>query len=230
MATGRARRLPAAAAVLALAALAAGCADVEGLRGYGSHGELRAPLSLWASATPAPARPGQTPNTPTRVDVPPVPSGDMREADALAVVKADVAAAARADGGKGVLVDRRAPALLATCRGEECPVRPPVHHDLTGDGKPELITAVDLDGRVSELRVYTARDTRVTRVLARRAVLEATEVAAGHLTVREPTSNPDFVSVSEYVWDGTQMSLGGLTLDDCPALKKADEPCPRSEL
>ncbi|MFJ6700650.1 hypothetical protein ACIQM4_32025 [Streptomyces sp. NPDC091272] len=224
------RPLLGAMVIGAVATLAAGCADAEELRGYGDQAELKAPLSMWATSTPSPPAPGQAPNMPTRIDTPDVPSGDMRGADALAVVKADVAASGRADRGKGTLVDPRAVAALASCRGDRCPVRPPVHHDLTGDGKPELITAVDLDGRVSELRVYTARDTQVVRILARRAVLEATEVAAGHLTVREPTSNADFVSVSEYIWDGTRMRLGGLTLDDCPAHKKSAAPCPRSEL
>lgn len=162
-----------------------------------------------------------------------VPSGDMRDADPLAVVKADVAAAAGQDGGSGRLVDQRAVRLLADCAGEACPVREPVLHDLTGDGKGELIVAVDVDGRTSELRVYTVAGQRVTRVLARRAVLEGVEVAAGHLAVREPTSNPAYVSVSDYVWDGKRaMALDDLSLDECRAPRTGTgtghEPCPRA--
>ncbi|GAA4889702.1 hypothetical protein ACFPM3_19330 [Streptomyces coeruleoprunus] len=216
-------------AAVGLVVVAGGCADAEGLRAHGARGRLRAPLSLWEDINPSPPPPGEKPGRPARVPVPPVPSGDLRDADALAVVKADVAAAARADRGSGMLVDPRAVRLLAACEGADCPVRPPVHHDLTGDGRAELITAVDIDGRLSELRVYTAAGGAVVRVLSRRAVLEGTEVAAGHLTVREPTSNPQLVSVSEYVWDGREMSLGGLMLDECPALKRSQSPCPRSE-
>ncbi|MFG3496656.1 hypothetical protein [Streptomyces sp. NPDC047886] len=221
------RRALLAAAGLAALAPAAGCADVEGPRAHGSPGRLRAPLSLWAGTSPAPPPPGREPGGPARVPVPAVPSGDMRDADALAVVRADIAAAGRADEGRGVLVDPRAVRLMAACAAAACPVRPPVHHDLTGDGRAELITAVDIDGRLSELRVYTVENAAVTRVLSRRAVLEGTQVAAGHLTVREPTSNPAYVSVSEYVWDGREMRLGGLMLDQCPALKRTRSPCPR---
>ncbi|MDI3420940.1 hypothetical protein [Streptomyces luteolus] len=220
---------------LALTAGAAGCADVDGLRSDGRIDEVTKPLSLWRDSRPAPAAPGQQPGKPAPVPgVPEVPSGDMRDADPLAVVQADFAAAGEQDGGSGRLVDQRAVRLLAECSGQACPVRPPVLHDLTGDGKAELITAVDVDGRTSELRVYTVEAGRVTRVLARRAVLEGVEVAAGHLAVREPTSNPVYVSVSDYVWDGKgAMALDDLSLDECRAPRTGtgtgDEPCPRAD-
>ena len=223
------------AAGLALVLGAGGCADVEGLHSDGRIDEVTRPLALWPGREPASAAPGQLPGQPATVPgVPAVPSGDMRDADALAVVRADFAAAGRQDGGSGRLVDQRAVRLLAECAGSACPVRPPVLHDLTGDGKDELITAVDVDGRVSELRVYTVQGGRVTRVLARRAVLEGVEVAAGHLAVREPTSNPAYVSVSDYVWDGKgAMALDDLSLDECRAphtgTGTGEEPCPRAE-
>jgi hypothetical protein len=39
----------------------------------------------------------------------------------------------------------------------------------------------------------------------------------GHLAVREPTSNPKYVAVSDYVWDPQTriMALAQLTLDEC---------------
>ncbi len=107
--------------------------------------------------------------------------------------------------------------------GPDCPVRPAVLHDLTGNGREELITALDVDGRVSELRVYTVQDDgNIARILSRRAVLEGVEVAAEHLAVREPTTNPDYVAVSDYVWDPKAgiMNLSQLTLDDCPGLTR----------
>lgn len=110
-------------------------------------------------------------------------------------------------------------------------MRPGVLHDLTGDGREELITALDVDGRLSELRVYTVRDDgRIARILARRGVLEGVEVAAGHLAVREPTSNPQYSSVSDYVWDDRtrSMSLSQLTLDECAALTDVPLPGARS--
>ncbi|MGW0734296.1 hypothetical protein [Streptomyces sp. NPDC002851] len=246
-------RLPSLLLATALVLLVSGCVDAEGLRSDGQAEDVTSPLRLWRDTTPAPAPPGQHPGDPGRVPgVPKVPSRAMSDADALAVVKADIADAGRRDGGSGQLVDPRAVRLLERCEGADCPVRKPVHHDLTGDRRDELITAVDIDGRTSELRVYTARDKTVTRVLARRAVLEGVEVAAGHLAVREPTSNPKYVSVSDYVWedgedeegekdeegDATEgpdgadgkglgsMALWDLTLDECRAPETSGKPCP----
>ncbi|MFJ3922575.1 hypothetical protein [Streptomyces sp. NPDC090022] len=230
-----ARGLPVLALALAAAAVT-GCADVTGLRTEGDLGEAHEPLALWKDVRPAPPAPGQKPGRPAVVPgVPAVPGGTMRGVDALAVVRADILADAAKDGGTGQLVDPRAAQRLARCTsaadgGPDCPVRPPVLHDLTGDGKDELISAVDIDGRLSELRVYTVDDGAVTRVLSHRAVLEGVEVAAGHLAVREPTSNPKLVSISDYEWDPAagSMNLSQLTLDECPTVQEPATRCPPS--
>ncbi|WP_330331387.1 hypothetical protein OHS33_17675 [Streptomyces sp. NBC_00536] len=234
MRSPRACALPVLAALLAATA---GCADTEGLRSQGDLGVVHAPQTLWKDVHPAPPDAGQAPG---RAAVVPglavVPGGDMRGVDVLDVVRADITAATRQDGGTGRLVDPRAVQRLALCTdapggGPDCPVRPGVLHDLTGNGKEELIAALDIDGRVSELRVYTVQaDGRIARILARRGVLEGVEVAAGHLAVREPTSNPKFISVSDYVWDPGAgiMNLSDLTLDDCPAAAHPAVPCPPS--
>ncbi|WP_244291244.1 hypothetical protein [Streptomyces subrutilus] len=220
-------RAPAVMVLAAVLAALAGCADVEGLRDQGDLGTVHAPKSLWKDISPAPPDPGQKPGTAAVVPgVPGPPGPGMRGVDALDVVRADITSDARQDGGTGRLVDPRAVQRLALCTrepggGPDCPVRPGVLHDLTGNGEDELITALDIDGRLSELRVYTVRgDGSVARVLGRRAVLEGVEVAAEHLAVREPTSNPKYVAVSDYEWDPEAgvMSLSQLTLDECPAL------------
>ncbi|KEF04705.1 MULTISPECIES: hypothetical protein [Streptomyces] len=177
-------------------ALTAGCANFTGLHDDGRARNVKAPHALWADRSPSPrvreADPGDQRAVP---GVARVPSGDMKDTDPAAVVRADHVA----DGG-------RPPAANA--------VRSPAYHDLTDDGRPDLISAVDLDGRTSELRVYSVRNAVVTRVLALRAVLAGVELAAGHLSVREPTKDPRYVSVTDYVWDGSRMGLWDLTLDD----------------
>ncbi|MEU9298933.1 hypothetical protein [Streptomyces sp. NPDC048269] len=224
----RSPRVLAGTAIAALLAATAGCADVEGLESEGDLGTVHAPQSLWKSIRPAPPGDGQQPGAAAVVRGLPKATGpSMRGVNALDVVRADITSATAGDGGTGRLVDPRAVQRLALCTqavdgGPDCPVRPGVLHDLTGDGKEELITALDVDGRVSELRVYAVRDDgAIARVLARRGVLEGVEVAAAHLAVREPTSNPKYVSVSDYVWDpkARSMNLSQLTLDECPALR-----------
>ncbi|MFE2171087.1 hypothetical protein ACFXB3_39395 [Streptomyces sp. NPDC059447] len=220
-------RSPRILATAALLAATAGCADAEGLQSSGDLGTAHAPQSLWKEYRPDRPDPAQQPGTAAVVPGIPEVTGAAREkgmrgVDPLAVVRADMKASVTQDGGTGRLVDPRALQRLALCAqavDDDCPLRPAVLHDLTGDGRDELITALDLDGRLSELRVYTLRDDgRIARILSRRAVLEGVEVAAEHLAVREPTSNPSYVAVSDYVWDpasGT-MNLSQLTLDDCP--------------
>ncbi|MEV7415974.1 hypothetical protein [Streptomyces sp. NPDC089919] len=221
---------------LVLVGALAGCADEEGLRSEGDLGEVRAPLTLWPDSHPSPLGPGQKAGESVVVPgAPAVPGGDLHEADVLGILRADVSAATREDTGTGRLADPRTVQRLALCAQSGkpdpgCPVRPPVYYDLTGDGKDDLITAVDVDGRLTELRVYTLRDGKVTRVLARRGVLEGVEVAAEHLAVREPTSNPALVAISDYVWDAQAkaMVLSQVTLDDCPGAKSSGASCPQS--
>ncbi|MFE4636280.1 hypothetical protein ACFRJ1_23260 [Streptomyces sp. NPDC056773] len=226
----RSRALLLAAALAA----AAGCADVEGLRNDGDLGTARAPRSLWDDIRPDPPAPGQQSGTATAVPgLAKVPDLSMKGVNAVEVVRADITAATAADAGTGRLVDPRAIQRIALCTqavdgGPDCPVRPAALADVTGDGRTELITALDIDGRLSELRVYTVRDDgTITRILSRRGVLEGVEVAAEHLAVREPTSNPKKVSISDYVWDPEAgiMNLSQLTLDECPNQGDAS-PCP----
>ncbi|MFF3214840.1 hypothetical protein ACFYYB_29905 [Streptomyces sp. NPDC002886] len=223
-------------ALLPAAALAviAGCADVEGLRNDGDLGTARAPRTLWKEFRPDPPAPGQQSGAATAVPgLAKVPDLSMKGVNAVDVVRADITAATAADAGTGRLVDPRAIQRLALCTqavdgGPDCPVRPAVLADVTGNGIPELITALDIDGRVSELRVYTVQgDGTIARILSRRGVLEGVEVAAEHLAVREPTSNPKKVSISDYVWDPEAgiMNLSQLTLDECPG-QGDTSPCP----
>ncbi|MEU9123433.1 hypothetical protein AB0C96_26785 [Streptomyces sp. NPDC048506] len=176
--------------------LLAGCAGLEGLESDGRARDVKAPLALWPGYSPAPL--GRDDNPAARKPVPHVPhvpSGSMADVDPLAVLDADIAA-----------------------QGQHPPepraVRRPELHDLTGDGKPDLITVIDLDARNSELRVYSVQHKVVTRVLALRGVLAGVELAAGHLSIREPTKDPRYVSVTDYVWDGDSMDLWDLTLDE----------------
>ncbi|WP_405742716.1 hypothetical protein OG422_12345 [Streptomyces sp. NBC_01525] len=180
-------------------ALVAGCAGFEGFEGLQSDGrarEVKAPFALWTDHSPAPPSRSDNPVALKPVPhTPHLPSGSMADADPRAVLDADLAA----DGQK--------PPAPGS-------VRRPVLHDLTDDGKPELIMAVDLDDRTSDLRVYSVRHQIVTRVLALRGVLAGVELAAGHLVVREPTKDPRYVSVTDYLWDKDRMTLWDLTLDD----------------
>ncbi|MGG7573257.1 hypothetical protein [Streptomyces sirii] len=189
-------RRPRRAGRAPLLPLLGGCAGLEGLRNDGRARDVRAPLALWPEYTPAPLGRDDNPAAvkPVR-GVPRIPSGSMADADALAVLDADLTA------------EGRRPPAPKTVRG-------PRFYDVTHDGRPDLITVIDRDPRNSELRVYSARNGVVTRVLALPGVLAGVEVAAGHLSIREPTKDPRYVAVTDYVWDGDSLALWDLTLDE----------------
>ncbi|MER5484109.1 hypothetical protein ABT024_12945 [Streptomyces sp. NPDC002812] len=227
----RSRAILRTAATATLVAATA-CANVEGLQNDGDLGTAHAPRTLWKDFRPDPPAPGQQSGAATAVPgLAKVPGLSMQGVNAVDVVRADITAANAADAGTGRLVDPRAIQRIALCTqavdgGPDCPVRPAVLADVTGNGRAELITALDIDGRLSELRVYTVQDDgTIARILSRRGVLEGVEVAAEHLAVREPTSNPKKVSISDYVWDPEAgiMNLSQLTLDECP---NEGDPCP----
>ncbi|MEU9113879.1 hypothetical protein AB0D04_19375 [Streptomyces sp. NPDC048483] len=189
-----------------LLALLAGCAGLDGLQGEGRARDVKAPLALWPEYSPAPLPRAQNPDA--RRTVPGlarIPSGSMAAADPLTVLDTDIAS-----GGA------TPPAPKA--------VRRPVLHDLTGDGKPDLIMVVDLDRRTSELRAYSVQKQRVTRVLLVRGVLAGVELAAGHLVIREPTKDPRYVSVTDYAWDDGELGLWDLTLDDARTPQTPSQP------
>ncbi|MFI1159287.1 hypothetical protein [Streptomyces sioyaensis] len=78
----------------------------------------------------------------------------------------------------------------------------PEYHDLTGDGRDELIVGVD--GGTSHLLtiwVYMLKDGVMNRILNIAQRTQAVEVADGKLIVREPTETPGYEVRTVYAWD-----------------------------
>ncbi|MBL1098666.1 hypothetical protein [Streptomyces coffeae] len=117
----------------------AGCAPQAGPSDGGAAPTLSAPTSaspLWPDFTPSPGPKSGRP-TPTYVRYLPV--------DKIRVPKAGVTALS----AKTLLErDPNVPAIVQysvmPCPGADCPMRKPVHRDLTGDGRDEKVVAVDL--------------------------------------------------------------------------------------
>ncbi|NLU71386.1 hypothetical protein HCC61_01510 [Streptomyces sp. HNM0575] len=140
------------------AASLTGCASDTGARDEGAASRLSPPASaspLWPGSSPsaAPAAPELSPYPPVKgVAVP-------------------------ADGLKGLPVrellenDPNVPdlvrKLMQDCRGSACSQRSPVYRDLTGDGRDEVIVAVDA-ARIGQtlLSVYRASGGQVRPVLS----------------------------------------------------------------
>ncbi|MEK2478208.1 hypothetical protein [Streptomyces noursei] len=183
-----------AAVVLPLAA----CSVHTGPVSAGPAPEVTAPRTLWAGP-PAPGRRG---------GAQPPGAGDIRGVDALATVKADITAGrATADGPEAMDEATRAKVAHCTAIGAGCPVRTPEYHDLTGDGRNELIIGIDMDDGFCSLRVYTLRGGKPVRVMAYPAAVRSVQVSGRDLILWEDTATPDYQQRTVYAWDAGQRTM-----------------------
>ncbi|NEB79236.1 hypothetical protein G3I40_29055 [Streptomyces sp. SID14478] len=102
-------------------------------------------------------------------------------------------------------------------------VRPPMYRDLTGDGRPELLVAVDTESGRTALSVYTERDGRVYPVLFTGGKRVAVETLGKDLLLRSSCTDGGEQAV-RYHWDGTRLS----TISDVKNYKKST-PTPSTE-
>ncbi|MFB7181229.1 hypothetical protein ACFCYI_26420 [Streptomyces sp. NPDC056257] len=85
-------------------------------------------------------------------------------------------------------------------------VRPPVHRDLTGDGRPELIVAADTATGRSALSVYSVVGGRIVSVLFTIGRQLAAETIGTDLLVRIAADDGSEQAV-RYHWDGRRMTV-----------------------
>ncbi|MFE2599120.1 hypothetical protein ACFXCZ_21905 [Streptomyces sp. NPDC059396] len=115
----------------------------------------------------------------------------------------------------------RSRAALRDCPGPRCPVRPPVYEDVTGDGRAELVVAVDEPAaRRTFLAVYQAAAGRVRPLLVHPGAPGAGLAVAGGdllLTVAED-AGPRTV---RYRWDGAALTAVGDEISADTALAAA---------
>ncbi|WP_441249507.1 hypothetical protein [Kitasatospora sp. McL0602] len=187
-----------ALAVLALAAVT-GCSGSGQLHDAGQTRSVTAhpsPQLLWPAAVVSPSPTAVAPADqppPTALPGLTAPSGDPRSLDARTVLAKD----------PGLSTEERA--ALAGCQG--CLVQDAKYRDLSGDGRPELITAVVTATEGAYLHVYTVRDGQVFPVLGQKVLAGFTADTAGsELVVHEP-NGPDSQTNTRYGWRSVRMVL-----------------------
>ncbi|MEV0371873.1 hypothetical protein AB0I10_18915 [Streptomyces sp. NPDC050636] len=185
------------------AALLGGCAGTGVPKSAGHTRVASAPAQLWPDRPPAPPPSpdsgGEAGPMPLPA-LPRVPSGDIRKLSALSVVQAQIAADARRDAPA---FDERTENKIAQCAAEpeSCPVRAAEYHDLTGDGKNELIVGVEGEEHLLAVWAYMLRDGVVNRILDTGGTPTAVEVANSELIMREPTDLPGYEIRTVHSWD-----------------------------
>ncbi|WP_428954831.1 hypothetical protein [Streptomyces sp. cg35] len=209
------RLLPGAVAVMTALGIAvlAGCGRTDGL----AAGEAAPSVSVqpqpqdvwpaWSStSTKAPGAEASTHQPPPKplTGLPRLGKEGIRGLDVHAVLRADPRMQPIA--GRG---DIDEPGKAG--------VRPPMYRDLTGDGRPELLVAVDTETRRTVLTVYREGDDgRVYPVLFTTGKRVAVETLGQDLLLRSSCADGGEQAV-RFHWDGVRMS----TLRDVKKYKKS---------
>ncbi|MFC9235368.1 hypothetical protein ACFTZK_02710 [Streptomyces decoyicus] len=154
-----------------------------------------------------------------------MPSGDIRKAKLLTVVKAQVAAGSALGGGPQF--DSGTTRKIDACAAEpaHCPVRKPQYRDLTGDGKAELIVGIEARDQSLALWVFKLDHGVVTRIMDAGVTPLSVEVANGDLILREPTGTPGYDTRTVYAWDTRTrtMALRSMEFDQVDPATPAPE-------
>ncbi|MBH5128938.1 hypothetical protein ACGFWG_03800 [Streptomyces sp. NPDC048405] len=214
---GRPARVPAALALLLATVAAAGalaaCGDTGGLRAAGATPAARNPARLWPGLTPAssPAYDiGEVEHA--VVEGVAVPGGDIRRADPVAAVRAEIAA--HPDDYAGAKAPYHETSVrMADCGADgagegRCPVLRPYYRDLTGDGRPEMTLGFRLlPEKLTAVRVYTVEKDRLVRVMSYEDAVSAVELAGRTVIVRSPSEVAGYEYRLQWTWDADQRAM-----------------------
>nr|WP_222109498.1 hypothetical protein [Streptomyces cupreus] len=187
-------------------ATAAGCGDAGGLQGAGATPTAVSPARLWPELTPASSPAFEIGEVTTEVvkgvDV---PGDDIRKADPVAVVRAEIAA--NPDDYEGAKAPyRETDRRMADCDpgGEDtrCPVLTPYYRDLDGDGHEDLTLGFRLlPDQLTAIRVYTVQKHRLVRVMSYDDAVSAVELAGRSVIVRAPSEVAGYEYRLQWTWD-----------------------------
>jgi len=190
-----------------LCAVAVGCAREGGVVDGGEAPTLTPPpvaVPLWPSASPAwtPTTTGPPPGpAPLVVPVRPPESDSLRDVDAVRVLRADPAVR---DAARASVVD---------CP-DECGLRDPAYRDLTGDGREDLILAVDEPSGRTALFAYALLNGDVAHILGVEGLLYGIDTLGPDLVTHErvhaaadPQCCPSLAYTTRYHWNGREMAV-----------------------
>ncbi|MEW1721832.1 hypothetical protein [Streptomyces sp. NPDC093109] len=227
VAAGPALATTAAALTLALSGTLSACAGQSGLRSAGPTPTAIGPVRLWPGLPPISAPPldfGES--TRDRVPGVKVPHNDLTSLSPVAVVRAEAAAhpndltgvdglpeqtttrLAACGAGTTTSAGAGAGAPAATAAPTGCPVLTAYHHDLTGDGRADLIVGVELPYQQLAVRCYTAEGGTLTRIMSTADQVVGAELAGQDLILRVVSAGiPGYEYRTAWSWDSRRGTM-----------------------
>ncbi|GGM10750.1 lipoprotein [Streptomyces fumigatiscleroticus] len=197
---------------LLLVATVAGCGDAGELRSAGATPTAVSPARLWPRlpAASSPAWDFDEAETET-VEGVSVPGDDIRKADPVAVVRAEIAA--HPDDYSGDKAPYRETARrMDECADKggdgRCPLLEPYYRDLTGDGRDDMTLGFRLPPtNQTAVRVYTVIGHRLVQVMANNDAVSGVELAGRSVIIRSPSDLAGYEYRLEWTWDADQRAM-----------------------
>ncbi|WP_199810755.1 hypothetical protein [Streptomyces rimosus] len=210
--SGRVRLWSALLAAVAVAASLSGCTQTGNPRSAGRTPAASAPARLWQepSQSPSSSPEAAEPDPVPLPGAPKVPSGDLRNASWLGIVKAQAAVGVTMNNA--LPFDQNTTQRINRCTADrqhdrQCPLRAPQYRDLTGDGKDELIVGIE---GPRDVTVWAFRSTggRVVRILDTFARPLSIEVSGRKVILREPSGSTGYEQRTVYSWNEREQTMG----------------------
>lgn len=132
----------------------------------------------------------------------------MHRLDPVAVVRAGLKARPDRSSGTDELPAETVRRINA-CRTspDTCPVLAPYYRDLTGDGRDELVLAIQLADRQLSVRVYMPEPSGLTRIMSTSDAVISVELAGRDLIMRAPSAITGYEYRTAWSWDGRQRAM-----------------------
>ncbi|WP_030678514.1 hypothetical protein [Streptomyces rimosus] len=196
------RRAQAVAPGLALSLVGAsvllsGCAATGDPKSAGRTPAASAPEQVWsASRPPKPLGPPNSAGRPTPLRaLPRVPSGNIHEVAPLTIARAAAEPMDASDDTVKKIKECR------TIGQRPCAVQAPRYRDLTGDGKDDLLLAIEAGNGWVSLWAFTVKDGVITQVLANSNSARSVELSGREVILWDPVTTGGYELRRVYTWD-----------------------------
>jgi hypothetical protein len=207
------RRLALTALALPVAALLlAGCGDPGDLHGAGPTSTAVGPTRLWPEVPPAasPALDYGEADTETVKGIT-ARGDDIREVDPVAVFRAEIAAHpdlyTADDASYGETAQRVKECGKKGEPGRKCPVLKAYYHDLTDDGRDDMVLGVRMPRNQLGVRAYTFIGHTLTEVMATTDSTLSVQVAGRDVIIRSPSTLAGYEYRTVWSWDPRQKAM-----------------------